>query len=414
MERRDPRFKRSLDKAIDFVLAAQFDGGTADGGWPQRFPAHPGSVSRMPWPEKRPPWLPKDAQHGMEDGDYTHHVTFNDDVLGENIKFLIMCVSALGRSDLLAPVRRAMECLRRMQQPAPQAGWGLQHLSRAQGGRPAGAPAAARSYEPRSLTTHTTQTNVQQLFHYFRLTGDRTFLARVPEALDWLETCRLTDDQIAQNPLLAGRTHPAFVELGTNRGKFTHRFGSNIRNGSYYFDYDSRDTLSHYSSGRAVDIDGLRATHAELAAMSDAQVAALRARSPLTPGVSVPLPAYYSVRDIQLSDLLQDAPFDLPAVTDAQAAELVDGLGTRDYWLTPIEAVTNPYSGPGSTEPYDGTAYMSTNVGDVRDISPYDPQKPPQEPPYELHDRPLGISTSAYASNMAKLVAYVIKTSTSR
>ncbi|GHJ42256.1 pectate lyase [Streptomyces sp. TS71-3] len=406
-ERRDPRFRRPLDKAIGFVLAAQFQGGTADGGWPQRFPAYSGSVSRMPWPDRRPPWLPKDAQHGMEDGDYTHHVTFNDDVLGENIKFLLMCVSALGRRDLVAPVRRAMECLRRMQQPAPQAGWGLQHLSRAQGGRPAGAPAGARSYEPRALTSHTTGTNVQQLFQYFQLTGDRTFLDRVPEALDWLDTCRLTAQQIAENPLLQGDTHPTFVEIGTNRAKFTHRFGSNIRNGAYYYDHDHHDTLSHYSSGRSVDVDGMRATHARLAAMSDAEVAALRARSPLTPGVTAPLPRYYSVRDIRLTDLLRDSPLDLPEVTGQQAADLVDGLGTRDYWLTPLEAVTNPYQGPGSTEPYDGKAYMSRNVGDLRDTSPYDPEKPPQEPPYEPHDRPMGISTAAYASNMAKLIAYL-------
>src|SRR5690606_32565584 len=99
---------------------------------------------------------------------------------------LLMCVVALGRDDLVEPVRRAMECVRRMQQPAPQAGWGLQHLAEDRDGRPAGAVAAGRSYEPRALTTHTTQTNVEQLFTYFQLTGDRTFLDGVPAALDWL------------------------------------------------------------------------------------------------------------------------------------------------------------------------------------------------------------------------------------
>ena len=228
----------------------------------------------------------------------------------------------------------------------------------------------------------------------------------MPEALDWLDTCRLTDAQIAENPLLEGNTHPTFVELGTNRSMFTHRFGSNIRNGSYYFDHDHHDTLSHYSSGRAVDVAALRATHAELAAMSDAEVAELRARSPLTPGVSAPLPTYYSVRDIQLSDLLKDAPFDLPGVTDAQAAGLVAGLGARDYWLTPIEAVTNPYHGPGSTSPYDGSVHEQERRR-RDDTSPYDPQEPPEEPPYEPRERPLGISTSAHTANMAKLIAYV-------
>jgi hypothetical protein len=413
VERRDPRFKKPLDRAISFILGAQFSGGAADGGWPQRYPAFSGAVSRMPWPEERPPWLPKDVQHGMTDGDYTQQVTFNDDVLGENIKFLLMCVSALGRRDLIGPVTRAMGCLRRMQQPAPGAGWGLQHLSRAKGGRPAGAPASARSYEPRALATHTTQTNVLQLFHYFRLTGDHAFLARVPEALAWFESCELTDRQKAENPLLASSTHPTFVELGTNRSMFTHRFGSNIRNGAYFYDYDHKNTLSHYSSGRAVDLDGLRETYEELTALTPAQVADLRARSPLARpahGQQIPLPRYFSIRDLQLSDLLRDAPLPLPEVTDAQAEALVSGptgLGDKDYWLVPIDAVTNPYQGPGSTKPYDGMAYMSKNVGDLRDTSPYNPQDPPLEPPYKPTDHPMGISSSAYVANMAKLIGYV-------
>ncbi|MFM9368647.1 pectate lyase [Streptomyces sp. Da 82-17] len=408
VERGDRRIGRALERAIGFVLDAQFEGGVADGGWPQRFPAYHGSVSRTPWPQERPGWLPGDVTHGMEDGEYTQHVTFNDDVIGENIKFLLMCVSALGRRELRAPVRRAMECLRRMQQAKPQAGWGLQHLARDRRGRPAGSPAGARSYEPRALATHTTQTNVQQLFHYFRLTGDRTYLERVPEALDWLDSCELTERQISENPLLAGRTHPTFVELGSNRPRFVHRFGSNVRNGAYYHDHDHRETLSHYSAGRTVDVPRLRAEYEELAALSPGEAAELAARSPLAEGgAPIPLPRFFSVRDLQLSDLLRDARLPLPAVSDAEADRLVAGLGDRDHWLTRLETTTNPYEGPGSREPYDGKAYMSKHVGDVRDTSPYNPQDPPAEPPYEPREGQLGISTAVFVANLAKLTAYV-------
>ncbi|MEU2259134.1 pectate lyase [Streptomyces sp. NPDC019645] len=195
-------FKASLHRVVDFMLRAQLRGGPADGGWPQRFPAFSGAVTQAPWPDERPSRLPSDVGHGMEDGDYTRHVTFNDDGLGENIKFLLMCASALGRRNLNRPVLRAMACLHRLRQPGPQAAWGLQHLTRAANGRPAGAPAGARSYEPRALTTHTTQTNVRQLSPYFRLTGDRACLRRVPEALAWLESCRLTEEQKQENLLL--------------------------------------------------------------------------------------------------------------------------------------------------------------------------------------------------------------------
>ncbi len=279
LERRDARFKAALDKAIAFVLDAQFSGGVADGGWPQRFPFSDKTIASMPTPN--PQQLPSGATHGMEDGDYTRHVTFNDDVAGENIKFLLLCIRGLGRTDLVAPVTRAMECLRRLQQPAPQAGWGLQHLAQDSNGRPAGAPAGARSYEPRALATHTTQTNIQQLFNYFRLTGDRAYLQRIPEALAWLESCRLTAQQIADNPLLAGRTHPTFIELGSNRGRFVHRYGSNIWNGAYYVDHDHRATPSHYSAGRSVNVASLRSTYDQLASMSDAAIAEMVARSPL-------------------------------------------------------------------------------------------------------------------------------------
>ncbi|MFD4943430.1 pectate lyase [Streptomyces sp. NPDC058239] len=117
VERRHLEFKAALNRVIDFMLKAQLRSGPADGGWPQRFPSFSGAVRDMPWPDDRPSWLPADVKHGMEDGDYTPHVTFNDDVLGENIKFLLMCASALGRRDLNRPVLRAMACLHRLQQP---------------------------------------------------------------------------------------------------------------------------------------------------------------------------------------------------------------------------------------------------------------------------------------------------------
>ena len=140
LEKRDPVYQTATNNAIKFITDAQFGPqfGVADGGWPQRFPHNPNAVSSMPLPN--PTQLPAGARAGMEDSDYTLHVTFNDDVMGENIKFLTMCVMALGRTDLLANITRAMDCMQRMQwtsaaQPL-QSGWSLQHLSRDTNGRP--------------------------------------------------------------------------------------------------------------------------------------------------------------------------------------------------------------------------------------------------------------------------------------
>src|SRR5690606_34919366 len=61
LERRDGRLREPLERAIRFVLDSQFD----NGGWPQRYPRVAGEA------------------------DYIRHITFNDDVAGENIKFLL-------------------------------------------------------------------------------------------------------------------------------------------------------------------------------------------------------------------------------------------------------------------------------------------------------------------------------------
>ena len=365
-------------------------------------------------PTPNPQQLPAGATHGMEDGDYTKQVTFNDDVAGENIKFLLMCVVGLGETRLLDPVMRAMESLRRLQQPAPQAGWALQHLSADQDGRPAGSPAGARSYEPRALATHTTQTNVQQLFNYFRLTGDRKYLARVPEAIAWLNETRLTPEMIAENPLLAGRTHPTFIELGTNQPRFVHRYGSNIWNGAYYVDHDHRNTPSHYSAGRSINTAGLQTTYDQLNAMSDADVAAMVERSPLKVTQARSLPKYFSLREVDFPDLFTDAVMTSPTVDEAEAQALIADLGDKDHWVTPVirsdpavaaAFVTNPYRGNGPATPYTGDAYRSKHVGDITDTSPYDPQDPPDT--YEKKPRLAGISSADFVANMAKLIAYV-------
>jgi hypothetical protein len=410
LERQDARFKPALDKAIQFVLDAQFKDGIAKGGWPQRFPLVDG-VSAMPAPNPLQIPATPGVRQGMEDGDYTHHVTFNDDVAGENIKFLLLCVVGLGRVDLVPAVTAAMQCLRNMQYTDPtnplQSGWGLQHLSADQDGRPAGAPASARSYEPRSLATHTTQTNIQQLFNYFRLTGDRSYLAGVPKALAWLDSVPLTAQMKAENPLIATRTHPTFVELGTNLPLFVHRYGSNIHNGAYYVDYDWHDTPSHYSAGRNIDTAALRKTYDELAAMTDAQVAEMVARSPLLATQARALPRYFSLREVDFPDLATGAVMVSPVVTEAAAQAVVADLGDKNHWLTPLSATTNAYTAPGTTAPYTGTAYRSKNVGDRSDTSPYDPADPPLDGSYVPSPKALGISTTGFVSNLGKLIAYV-------
>jgi PelA/Pel-15E family pectate lyase len=344
VEKNDERFKPALDKALNFVLESQYP----IGGWPQRYPVNPVKL------------------HGHDD--YTADITFNDDVAGENIRFLIMYQQTIGDPRIPDAILRAMSVYLVTQQGQPQPGWGLKHTLDLK-------PAGARTYEPKALATHTTFANIRQLMDFYRLTGETKYLARIPEALDWLDSVRLPDADGKTN------RHPTFIELGTNKGLFIHRRGSNVVNGEYYYDYDPTFTLGHYSSFRMLDVAKLRAEYEKLKA-TPPEVASQN--SPLK--VKAPLPKYFVAEMNAGSDL--NAPDKVQGVAD-----LVKGLNKQGYWPTPLKAVSHPYSHDGSPTPAPGD-FRTTRVGDETDTSPFVTDKPAT-----------GISTSAYIDNMAKLIA---------
>jgi PelA/Pel-15E family pectate lyase len=355
LERRAQRLRAPLERAIRFVLDSQY----ANGGWPQRYPRVSGEA------------------------DYIRYITFNDDVAGENMKFLLMVYQTLGDDRVLDAIRRGMEIFLATQQPAPQAGWGLQHHNETL------APIGARSYEPDALTTHTSANNISQLLNFYEWTGDQRFIARVPEALAWLDSLRLADAQVR----VPGRHYPTFIEIGTNRARINHRRGSNVVNGEYYWDYNPERPITHYSQWRNLDVAALRARYERVrSADSDA----LEANSPLRAGGAFRLPRLFTTQNIEVSDMNSNrgaSTVERPSA--ARVEELVSSLNAEGYWPTPLTATSNPYIGDGPTTPASGD-YSQTLVGDAYDTSPY------------ITDRPLtGISTGTFIQNMSALLLSV-------
>jgi PelA/Pel-15E family pectate lyase len=348
VEKRDPKYRPAIDKAIGFVLASQY----ANGGWPQR------------WPLKH-----EFVHHGL--ADYTSYITFNDDVTAKNVEFLLLCYQALGDERLIEPIRRGMNVYLLAQQPAPQPGWALQYTPDDL------RPAAARSYEPRALSTGATAQAVEQMFRFYRLTGDPAYLARVPEALDWLESTR-TSVEIAKGP----NVYPTFVEIGTNRPIYTHRRGSNVVNGEYYADHDPDATLGHYSSFRTMDVAALRAEYTRLKATP---AAALVKQSPLLSLEPVPLRRYFVTGTEKASDLNLNRGRE-------SAGALVSSLNAQGWWPTELTATSNPYAGDGPAVIQPGD-FRSTRVGDRTDTSPYPDPHPV-----------IGISTGTFIIHMADLI----------
>ena len=356
LETGDARWRGPLDRAIAFVLDSQYP----NGGWPQR---HPQAEAH--------------GLHGMDD--YTRLITFNDDVAGENIEFLLMVRATMGADPRIEDaIRRGMNIFIETQQPAPQPGWGLQH--RLDDLR----PSAARSYEPEALATHTTATNVNSMMTFYQLTGDRRFLARLGEALDWLEALRSPPGVAPE-----GRSHPTFIQIGTNRPLYIHRRGSNVVNGEYYADEDPTRTLAHYGSFRQINVEALRERLARLEAMTPEEASR---GSPLLTAEPLPLPSAFILRVVDLPDLFEGADRTLVTPDAGAAAEVVDALNAEGWWPTPLAYASNPYIGDGSPTPAPGDFALS-HVGDATDTSPYpDP------------DPAIGISTSAYIEKMGVLL----------
>jgi PelA/Pel-15E family pectate lyase len=339
VEKRDPKYKPSLEKAIQFMLDSQYP----IGAWPQRFPLQY-----------------EFAHHGNPD--YTSYLTFNDDVAAENIDFLLMCYQALGDKRVLDAITRGMNAFLVTQQGPPQPGWALQYT-------PDLKPSAARTYEPNALATHTTASNVGLLMRFYRLTGDTKFLARIPETLDWLERIALPPG-VATRP---GTTHATFVEIGTDKPLYVHREGSNVVNGRYYFDYDSKNTLAHYSAFRRVDVPALRKQYAEVKAMPPHQVTN---NSPLRAGAGVlPLPRFFAVENGKVPS----------------AGEAIAALSAQGYWPGPLGYNSYPYKRQGTEQVARGE-FAETYVGDETDTSPFPDEKL------------VGISTAAYIRNMSALI----------
>ncbi|HTV26120.1 MAG TPA: pectate lyase, partial [Polyangiaceae bacterium] len=356
LERATPELSAAVDKALRFVLDSQYD----SGGWPQRYPLA---------------------------SDYTRLVTFNDDVLGENLKTLLMAYVARGDAEVLEPLRRGMDCVVAMQQPMPQPGWGLQHDLN-------GTPAAGRTFEPAALVTHTTGANIDLLLACYDLTGDEKYLKRLPEALDWLDAVALP----AQNVDELGGTHPTFIERGSGDPLYVHRQGSNVVNGRYFVDKTFAPRLSHYNPVRRIDVPRLRRTLADRRAHPCA---------PLLPASagSARLPRYFCLGEHTLQTLCTGAAAEAEPVTAELAMRIVEELDDEGRWLAPLPFLSNPYRGPGSAAPYAEDTYASTNVGDRSDTSPYPPEARPATYPAETPGD--GISVPRFIRNMASLIALV-------
>ena len=348
LEKMDPAYKPALDKAIDFVLKSQYP----LGGWPQRYPL---------------------KYDHSKDGfpDYTSFYTFNDDVIWENTHFLIQCYLSLGEERFLDPIQRGMNFYLISQDGC--GAWGQQLNLNME-------VASARTYEPASFLPIATYENAMLCMKFYELTGDKKFLARIPDAISWLEEVKLPEAQVD-----GWRTHSTFVDPKTNKPVYVHRKGSNVTHGTYYVDDNDQNLLGHYSGKTRIPMDELKAEYKRLSELSPEEATK---DSPLKPGKFEGVGSPQTYYDLNRYNFFRD-------VDEKGVEDIIKSLDDQNRWLTKRVFVSNPYIGDGvKTELTD--KYASTRVGDETDTSPY-----LNETDQEY------ISTGLYIRNMKVLLDYL-------
>lgn len=289
--KKDPLIKAALDKAIHFICISQYP----KGGWPQRFPLR---------------------YHFSKNGkpDYTSFHTFNDDVIWENIHFLIQCRDALGDTSLNTHIRKGMDFYLLSQKPI--GAWGQQYDSNLH-------VAGARSYEPAAYLPRTTFHNALLLLRFYRITGDKKYLQAVPNAIQWLEKTRLKGNSHGRY------THPLFIDTLTGQPIYVHRKGSNVINGFYYADSSDQLLLAHMSGKSSLPLETLKAAFQQ---------------------------ASHTTREKNISD--------------DDIRSILSSIDSKSRWLDQHVMISHPYKGEGiQTSPTD--RYATTYVGDDTDTSPF-------------------------------------------
>ncbi len=351
IEKMDPRYKAPLDKAINFLLKSQYPAG----GWPQRYPLK-SDFSKAGHP------------------DYTGFYTFNDDVIWENVNFLIQCYYTLGDKKLLEPINRGMNFYLLSQQP--NGAWGQQYDMKMQ-------PAGARTYEPAAYLPRATFANAMLLLKFYQYTGDRKYLARVPDAIAWLEKVKLPAE-MSQNGYY---THSLFVEVGTDKPIFVHRKGSNVTHGRYYVDYNDGKLLAHMQGKGNINIRRLKDEYNRVSKLS-AKVATKNS----------PLKASEFSREQVLrryEAVTQSSGPEYGVITAEKVKQIISQL-KDNRWLVKHAMISNPYAGEGRNKE-ETDEFASSRVGDSTDTSPY------QDTSEQLY-----ISTPEYIKNMKLLSNYIV------
>jgi len=219
---RENKYLKPLKKSLNFILEAQYP----NGAWPQRYPLM---------------------------NDYTAWYTFNDGVIENNIKVLIEAYNLLGENKYLNAARRGMDFYKISQLSTPQAGWAQQYDYEMK-------PAWGRTFEINTICSGVTIENIEALLKFYKITGDRSYLNPIPDALSWLNSAVL-------DTINGKHTFTYFYEMGSSKPLYMHRKGDSKENFHFVLSYDHEGAYP-YGVKYHFDLDELKNEYYRVKALS--------------------------------------------------------------------------------------------------------------------------------------------------
>jgi len=222
----------SVRYALEHLLAAQYP----NGAWPQRFSEPPDPAQYPVLPASYPETWPR-THPGV---DYRGFYTFNDGAIADLIATMFEASRIYGDPRYAEAARRAGDFILLAQLPEPQPAWAQQYDAHMH-------PVWARKFEPPSVTGGESQGILRTLMSLYRETGDKKYLAPIPNALKYLNASKLPNGQLAR-----------FYELKTNRPLYFTK--------QYELTYDDGDLPTHYGFKVSGKLDALAAEYERLLA----------------------------------------------------------------------------------------------------------------------------------------------------
>lgn len=174
----EPWLTDGIRLGLEFMIKSQFD----NGAWPQWYPLR---------------------------GGYHDYYTFNDHAINDCIDLMLKAHKTYGNEEYLRSAVKGGRFIILSQGKSPQSGWAQQYSHDMK-------PAWARRFEPPGICSAVTVNNIRTLTRLYIYTEDKTFLAPIGPAIEWLNNSAIAPGKWAR-----------LYEPGTNRPVYGDRENGN-------------------------------------------------------------------------------------------------------------------------------------------------------------------------------------------